>query len=75
MAGARMMRRSSPCATCGGPGPLMRFGDGRLYCLACRPQHLFDEQDSADEQSRRDASISWPKRPKYGRQDTTTLTY
>lgn len=74
MTGARMMRRGSPCASCGSPGPLMRLGDGCLYCLACRPQHLFDEQDASGEQSRRGASISWPKRPKYGRQENT-LTY
>ena len=70
MAGARTMRRSSPCATCGGPGPLMRFGDGHLYCAACRPGHLFHEQDASGEQSRRGASISWPERPQYGRRDS-----
>ncbi len=74
MAGAETMRRSSPCAICGSSGPLMRSGDGRLYCLACRPQERFDEQDASGEQSRRGASISWPKRPQYGRQEST-LTY
>ena len=65
-----MTRRSSPCATCGSPGPLMRFGDGRLYCPACRPQQRFDEKDASGELSRRGPSVSWPERPKYGRRQT-----
>ena len=42
MTGARMTRRSSPCVTCGSPGPLMRFGSPYYHGLS--HQYQFNTQ-------------------------------